>query len=182
MFNEAGHELGGVAERAVVVEAERLQVLAHQNGLVCLIQQGEVGAKANVQGVIPQDALAEAVERAHPQIHVAHGQQLVHALLHFAGGLVGEREGQDVVGLDFLVANEPGNALSNDRGLARPRASNDKERAGRMRNRLFLSVIQRWQKGHAPSLPAESIVLQSILGYLKLLLLENLNFCAKWKK
>ena len=56
-------------------------------------------------------------------------EQLVHALGHFAGGLVGEGDGQDGVGRDAFLADQPGDAAGDDAGLARAGAGQDEQRA-----------------------------------------------------
>jgi hypothetical protein len=43
----------------------------------------------------------------------------VHALAHLLGGLVGEGDGQDGVGRDAFLGDEPGDAAGDDAGLAR---------------------------------------------------------------
>jgi len=51
----------------------------------------------------------------------------VNALLHFAGGLVGEGDGEDVSGRDAL-GNQVGDAKRDDAGLAGARPGQDQQR------------------------------------------------------
>ncbi len=66
-------------------------------------------------------------------------QQLIHALGHFAGGLVGKRDGQDRVGRDILLLDQPGDAVRNHAGLARSGPGQDQQRTlgGLDRSALF---------------------------------------------
>lgn len=54
-------------------------------------------------------------------------QQLIHALRHLPGGLVGKRDRQDRVRRDIFLLDEPGNAMRNHARLARPRARQDEQ-------------------------------------------------------
>ena len=56
-------------------------------------------------------------------------QQPVDALGHLAGGLVGEGDGQDGVGRDAFLADQPGDAAGDDAGLARAGSGEDQQRA-----------------------------------------------------
>jgi len=56
-------------------------------------------------------------------------QQLIHALRHLAGGLVGEGHGQDRIGRDVLFLDQPGDAVRDHAGLARSSTRQDEQRA-----------------------------------------------------
>ena len=49
-------------------------------------------------------------------------QELVHTLGHLRGGLVGERDREDLVGANAALFNEIGDAVGDDAGLSRARA------------------------------------------------------------
>ena len=53
----------------------------------------------------------------------------IDALGHFAGGLVGEGDGEDGVGRDVFLLDEPGDAVGDDAGFARSGAGEDEQRA-----------------------------------------------------
>ena len=55
-------------------------------------------------------------------------QQPIHALGHFTGGLVGESHGQDRVGCDIPLLDEPRNAVRDHARLARSRARQNEQR------------------------------------------------------
>ncbi len=55
-------------------------------------------------------------------------RSLFDALAHLAGGLVGEGDGEDGVGRDAFLANEPGDAAGDDAGLAGACAGEDEQR------------------------------------------------------
>ena len=56
-------------------------------------------------------------------------EQLVDALGHFAGGLVGEGDGEDGVGRDVFLLDEPGDAMGDDAGFAGAGAGEDEQGA-----------------------------------------------------
>ena len=76
------------------------------------------------------------------------GEEFVDAFLHFAGGLVGEGDGEDVAGRDPL-GDEMGNAERDDAGLAGAGAGEDQHRAVQRFNGLALLGIERIQIQHA---------------------------------
>ena len=45
-------------------------------------------------------------------------EQLIDALGHFAGGFVGEGDGEDGIWRNVLLLDEPGDAMSDDAGFA----------------------------------------------------------------
>ena len=76
--------------------------------------------------VAAEDAHAEGVEGGDEglgQRGVA--KQLIDALAHFAGGLVGKGDGKDGVGRDVSLLDEPGDAMSNDASFSRSGAGQD---------------------------------------------------------
>ena len=56
-------------------------------------------------------------------------EQLVDALGHFAGGLVGEGDGEDGVGRDVFLLDKPGDAMRDDAGFAGAGAGEDEQGA-----------------------------------------------------
>ncbi len=56
-------------------------------------------------------------------------EQLVDALAHFAGGLVGEGDGEDGVGRDVFLLDQPGDAMGDDAGFAGAGAGEDEQGA-----------------------------------------------------
>ena len=76
------------------------------------------------------------------------GEQGVHALAHFAGGLVGEGDGQDGRWRHTRCADEVGDAVRDHAGLAAARAGQDQERTFGMANGFTLLGIQPVEKIH----------------------------------
>jgi hypothetical protein len=68
------------------------------------------------------------VEGADPRLGVAVRDQLVDALRHLARRLVGEGEGEDLLGTRLLAGDEVGDAAGEDGGLAGARAGHDEQR------------------------------------------------------
>ena len=107
-----------------VVEGEALEGLLDDGLLVGLVVDGEGAGKAlvaNAEGfdVAAEDAHAEAVEGGDGGLgEGAVAEDLFDALAHLLGGLVGEGDGEDVVGGDASLFNEVGDAVSDDAGFA----------------------------------------------------------------
>ena len=76
-----------------------------------------MGAQATCGGVFADDAKAETVEGRN--VHIADGVagELADAGEHFAGGFVGEGEGEDVGGRDAAVEHV-GNTVGDGAGFA----------------------------------------------------------------
>lgn len=68
------------------------------------------------------------------------------AILHFAGGLVGERHGEDPVGR-CSGPDQFGDAIGDDTGLARPGACEDQQRTGAVLDGGFLAWVQTGHSG-----------------------------------
>lgn len=89
-------------------------------------------ARRQVQavGVPAEQPRAQGVERGDGGgAGLLLGQQPGDALLHLAGGLVGEGDRQHVPGRDADLAHQVGDASGDDAGLARARARQDQQRA-----------------------------------------------------
>src|SRR5208337_3895472 len=89
-------------------------------------------------------------------------QQLIHALGHLAGGLVGECDGQNRVGRDIFLLDEPGNAVRDHASLARSGAGKNEQRTvGSLDRRALFGIemseermqgVESGGKGPEPSL------------------------------
>ncbi len=93
---ERGQEAGRVAERPVGVEVELEQVLAQEDDDLGPGQDAHVGRQPELERVLADEAVAEGVERRDRRVRVAVRHELVDADRHLLGGLVGERQGQDL--------------------------------------------------------------------------------------
>ena len=90
MLDKRVDELGGIAKRAIIIKIEFLEILAHQQPLSGRIQELKFIRQPDINRVCAQKALAEGMERGNPKVHISHGQEPVHPLLHFTRRLIGE--------------------------------------------------------------------------------------------
>ena len=74
-------------------------------------------------------------------------EQLLDALGHLGGGLVGEGDGEDGIRRDALRLNEIGDAVGDDAGLARAGAGQDEQRAVRGLDGGALLRIHLFEQG-----------------------------------
>ena len=105
----------------------------HRRELFRFVVDDEILFVAELLYVLAQNADAKGMERADGRtvaflLGLALRQQLVHALLHFACGLVGERHAENVAGRDAAL-DHVRDAKSDDARLARARAGEDEHRA-----------------------------------------------------
>ncbi len=63
-------------------------------------------------------------------------------MLHLVGGLVGERDGEDLERADTTITDEVGDASGEHLGLARPGAGHDEQRPVAVGGRLPLDGIE----------------------------------------
>ncbi len=104
--------------------ARRLSACLDDGLLVGLVVDGEVAGEADsvdAQGfdVAAQHAHAEAVEGGEQRLgERAVAEDLVDALGHLVGGLVGEGDGEDGVRGHAALLDEIGDAVRDDAGLA----------------------------------------------------------------
>ena len=87
--------------------------------LVLHIQNLKRGGQPGGLVVRPQQAIAQAVEGAHPHAAQADGQQGGQARLHLFGRLVGEGDGHDAAGRGIPHVQQPGNARGQHPRFAR---------------------------------------------------------------
>ena len=141
--------------------------------LVVLVEDGEGAGEAlaaDLQGfdVAAENAHAEGVEGGDERLgQRGVTEELIDALGHFAGGFVGEGDGEDGVGRDVLLADEPGDAVGDDAGLARSGAGEDEQRAfgGLDRGALFgIEMGEERMQGAGPAGRFLSLVYRSSEG------------------
>ncbi len=115
--------------------AKALEGLLDDGLLIGLVVDGEVAGEAFVADaegfdVAAEDAHAEAVEGGDGGLREGGvAEDLFDALAHLFGGLVGEGDGQDVVGGDAAFLNEIGDAVGDDAGFAAAGAGEEKHGA-----------------------------------------------------
>ena len=123
-------------------ERELEQPVTEEDDLLGPVEHAEIGLQAHLERVLAQDPIAEGVEGRDLDVGVAVLHQRVDALFHLGRGLVGEREGEDLVGARLLLGDEPGDAARDDGGLAGAGAGDDQEGAGVVSDGLALGVVQ----------------------------------------
>ncbi len=94
------------------------------------------------RGLAPQDARAHRVERRDPHALGDRTDQLAHARLHLARGLVGERDGGEPERRRPLLRDQEGDAVREHARLARARTGDDHDGAIGCRRRLTLDRIE----------------------------------------
>ncbi len=126
---------GDAGLEGLVVEMEALEGLLDDGLLIGLVVDGEAAGEAGVADaegfdVAAEDAHAEAVEGGDGGLREGGvAEDFFDALAHLLGGLVGEGDGQDVVGGDAALLDEVGDAMSDDAGFAAAGAGEEKHGA-----------------------------------------------------
>ena len=113
-------------------------------------QDAQVGRQAELQRVLADQPVAERVERRDRGVGVSVRDELVDADRHLVGGLVGERQGEDLRRLGPMRGDEPGDPPGDDLGLAGPRPGDHEERSVAVRDRAQLVRVQPAQQGLEP--------------------------------
>ena len=139
---ERGQEAGRVAERAVGIEVELEEVLAQEDHDLGPGQDAQVGRQPELERVVPDEAVAEGMERRDRGVRVAVRHELVDADRHLLGGLVGEGQGQDLRRLRTPGRDEPRDPPGDDLGLAGAGAGDHQQRAGAVGDRPELVGIE----------------------------------------
>ena len=111
----------GAGREALRVEAEVADDVAREAVGVGLVVDRELLRVAELVGVAPQDPHARGVERGHPHLLGDRPDERPDAVLHLVGGLVGERDGQDLERADAVLADQVGDAVGEHPRLARAR-------------------------------------------------------------
>ena len=104
--------------RVLAVAAQRL---LRGGERVVLVVDREAAREAEVAGVAPQDPHAGRVEGRDPDALRLGAEQLLDALAHLAGGLVGEGDGEDLLGRDAAGADQVRDAVHQHARLAASR-------------------------------------------------------------
>ena len=114
---------------------------AHERLLIVAIHDGEAGPVAEHLGVAAQQAVGDGVEGAAPEAVGGGAGELLDALEHLAGGLVGEGQQQDAPGGDALI-QQPGDAVGQRARLAAAGAGDDERMPLRRRHGGILLGVQ----------------------------------------
>ena len=116
---------------------------------------GEAGAHARERiAIAPQQAHAEGVKGGKRGVgikpHVR--QQRGHALAHFAGGFIGESDGENRRRRHVALGDDVRDAMSDDASFSAARTGQDQQRAFRVAHRFSLLRVQPFKKIHGSSL------------------------------
>ena len=126
---EGAQESRRVAEGPVLVEIEGEEVLVEEDHRLGPAQDPDVRRHAEFERVLPDQAIAERMERADRRVRVAVRDELVDAELHLGGGLVGEGQGEDLRRLGPAGGDQPGDPPGDDLRLAGPGPGDHEQRA-----------------------------------------------------
>ncbi len=138
------------------VALQLLEALLHEPDLVGLVVDREVGAVPEPLRLPAQDPAAGGVEREHPETARVSAEEMLEPLLHLAGGLVRERDREELVRLRTDRVDQVGDAIRQDARLPGARAGDHEQRPFRGEDGLALGGVQvgeiavRRRDGHAP--------------------------------
>ena len=136
-----------IAERPVALEGEREQMLAQEDHDLGPAQDAHVRRQAELERVLPDQPVAERVERADRRVRVAIRHQLVHPDLHLGRGLLGEGQGEDLRRPGAPRRDQPRDPAGDHLGLARSCPSHDEERSVAVRHGPELLGVEPAEQG-----------------------------------
>ena len=141
---EVGDRVGQQARRVPLdVQAHVLADHQQQAARVVGVVDGEVRVQPRQQrGLVAQDAHTGGVERRDPHVAGPRADQGHDPLAHLGGGLVGERDGQDLAGTDVAGGQQVGDPAGQHGGLARAGAGHDEQRRTLVQHRLPLLRVE----------------------------------------
>ena len=120
-----------------------LHALLHEREAVVLVVDREVRRQPDVLAVLAEDAHARRVEGGDERRADADGpEQALHPPGHLAGGLVGERDGEEIPRGHALGRGQPRDAVGDDPRLAAARAGEDEERPFSVGDGFALGGVQ----------------------------------------
>ena len=125
--DERPEEAGRIAKGQVRVEAEFEQVLAEQHDRLGPRQHARVGRHPELERELADEPVPEGMEGRDPGVREAVRHELVDADLHLGGGLVREREPEDLGWPGPSCRHQPGDPARDDLGLAGPGPRHDQK-------------------------------------------------------
>ena len=132
----------------LVVDAELALGLLHDCDLIGRVVDDEVARQANLRRLAPEQPRAQRMERREPHAAGLVANERLDALAHLLRRLVGERDGEHLIGLRMPVADEVRDAVGDDPSLPRARTSQDEQRPVAMQHRFALFRIQFVEEVH----------------------------------
>ncbi|GAB3863819.1 hypothetical protein GCM10027610_111160 [Dactylosporangium cerinum] len=134
-----GQPAGRIAFR---VEVELADHELHEPAGVVGVIDRERRLETRVVVLGPQDAHARRVERRHPHQPGATADEVGDALLHLAGGLVGEGDRDDLTGVHGTGREQIGDPAGQHLGLARAGAGDDEQRGTLVGHGVTLRTVE----------------------------------------
>ncbi len=123
------------------VEVIVLEQLLDDGLLIGGVVDREIAAQADVVRLATQQARAQRVEGRHPHRAAVRVEQPLDALAHFLGGLVGEGDRHDLIGIRNFFGDEIGDAMRDDARLSRACAGENQQRTVRLADGFLLRRI-----------------------------------------
>ena len=109
--------LGLLWRPALFIQIHTAHDSFNQSKLIVRIKYLEILRQFGIAPVGLEQTMGDAVEGAHPHPAQGHTQQLVDALAHLPGSLIGKGDGENAVGGDILNLDLPGDTVDQNPGL-----------------------------------------------------------------
>ncbi len=148
---------------ALGIEPEVADDVAGEAHGVGLVVDRERARVAEHLGVAPEDAHARRVEGRHPHRLDHRPDEVADALAHLGGGLVGERDGEDVRRPHALV-DQVGDAVGEHAGLARAGTGDDEQRPVGVHDGVELIGVEPARERARPRAGLGEIVDELVVG------------------
>ncbi len=132
---------------ALRVDVEVVEDPLDQPPLVRRVVDRELARVAELVGVGAEHPRAGRVEGHDPHRPGRPADEELDALAHLLRGLVGERDGEDLVRARLLGAQQMGDAVREDAGLARAGPGEDEQRSLARDDGLALGLVEPVEKG-----------------------------------
>ena len=131
---------------ALGVDAERVGAALGQPARVGLVVDRELARVAEPLGLGAQDPRAGRVEGHQPHAARAVAEQPLDALAHLLGGLVRERDREDLARLRLVGVDQERDPVGQHARLAAARAGEDQQRPLAVRDGLALGLVEALQE------------------------------------
>jgi hypothetical protein len=129
------------------VDVQVAEAALHQPARIGLVVDGELARVAQPRGVGAQHPRAGGVEGEHPHRPHPRPQQQLDPVAHLLGGLVGERDGQDLPCPRPIGAHQPCDPVGEHARLAAPGPGQDQQRAALVDDGLALGRVETGEEG-----------------------------------
>ena len=148
LLEQVGDHARRVAADFAVAQRQVVEAVEEDREPLGAAEHVEEGVEAGGGRVLAQQALAELVPGAHPELLVGVAEQCLDAVSQALGGRPGGGEEKDAVGRDALL-DQPREASCQGLGLARPGGAAQQQRALVVGDRALLGL---GEGEHVPTL------------------------------